>query len=146
MNHRRKIIQITAVFLFITVISMFFCCAPKDPAVIASKVAEEWTANNVDGVSRGIASLVANSNPLVKTAIAMAIEKQINQRIAWEYSHPQKLAEEQYEVITTAYTEIELPLLGNYKVSVNYNLEIDTKHKQVTDANMDVSSFAMRKQ
>ena len=146
MNHKRKFIQITSVLLFISVISIFFCCAPKDPAVIASKVAEEWTSNNVDGVSRSIANLVTNSNPLVETAIAMAIEKEINQRIAWEYSHPQKLAEERYEVITTAYTEIELPLLGSYRVSLNYNLEIDTKHKQVIDAKMDVSSFAMRRQ
>lgn len=145
MNHKRQIIRITSVFLFIAVISVFFCCAPKDPADIASKVAKEWTSNNVNDVSRGMASLIANSNPLVETAIAMGIGKEINQRIAWEYSQPQKLAEERYQVVTTAYTELELPLLGSYKISVNYNLEVDTKNKQVIGANMDVSSFAMKK-
>ena len=146
MNHKGKIIRITSVFLFITVLSIFYSCAPKNPADIASKVAEEWASSNVDDVSRSIAGLIVNSNPLVEAAVGMAIAKEINQRIAWEYSHPQKLAEERYEVVTTAYAEIELPLLGRYKVSVNYNLEIDTKHKQVIGADVDVSSFALRKQ
>jgi len=124
---------------------MFCFCAPKDPAVIASEVAEEWTSTNVDSVSKNIANLVANDNPLVEKAIALSIANKINDRISWEYSPPQKLAEEQYAVVATAYSEIELPLLGNYRVSVNYNLEIDTKLKQVMAANMDASSFAIRK-
>jgi len=146
MNHKGETIQVTSVFLCIIVTSMFCCCcAPKDPASIASKVAEEWASNNVDGVSRSIAGLVANSNPLIETAIAMTIAKRINQRIAWEYSPPHKLAEDRYEVVTTAYSEIELPLLGSYRVSLNYNLEIDTDLKQVIGTNMDASSFAMSK-
>jgi hypothetical protein len=145
MKHRRQIVQIAYSLLLTGVMSILFCCAPQDPAVIASKVAQEWASNNVDGVSRSIAGLVDNSNPLIERAVSMTIAKQINQRIAWEYSPPEKLAEERYEVVATAYSEVELPLLGNYRVSVNYTLEIDTKLKQVIDANMEVSSFAIKK-
>jgi len=49
-------------------------------------------------------------------------------------------------VIATAYSEIEMPLLGIHGVSVNYNLEIDTEQKQVLSADIDASSFALRKQ
>jgi hypothetical protein len=146
MNRKGKIIQLASIFLVITVISIFFCCAPKDPAVIAIEVAEEWASNNVNDVSKNIAGLVANSNPLIEAAVAMALGQQINQKMSWEYSNPQKLAEERYGLVATAYSEIELPLLGSYKVSVNYNLEIDTKLKQVISANMDASSFAIIKQ
>ena len=146
MNQKGKIIGFTSVFLFIMIICLFCCCAPKDPADIARKVAEEWASNNVDDVSRSVAGLIVDSSPLFEKAVAMAIEKAINQRIAWEYSHPKKLAEERYEVVTTAYAEIEFPLLGSYRVSVNYDLEIDTRQKQVISADMDVGSFALRKQ
>ncbi|HEX75748.1 MAG TPA: hypothetical protein G4O12_04105 [Dehalococcoidia bacterium] len=146
MNHKGKFIQITYILVFIGVISIFFCCAQKDPAVIASEVAEGWVVNNVDSVSKSIAGLVVNESPLFEKVVAMTIEKEISQRIAWEYSKPQKIAEDRYEVVTTAYTGIALPLLGNYKVSVNYNLIIDTKNKQVLDADIDVSSFALSKQ
>jgi hypothetical protein len=146
MTHKSKFIQINYIFLLITLISIFFGCAPKDPAAIASKVAVEWSANNIDVISKSIAGLIINDNPLIGTAITMGISKEINQRIAWEYATPRKLAEDKYGVVTTAYTEIELPLLGKYKVSVNYNLEIDTKEKRIISADMDASSFAMIKQ
>jgi hypothetical protein len=146
MSSKGIIIRFTYIILFITVVSVLCCCAPKDPAEIANKLAQEWASNNVDSVSSSIANLVANNNPLVEKAITMVIAKEINQRIAWEYSQPQKLAEQQYKVVATASSAIELPLLGSYKVSVNYNLEIDIKQKQVTSANIDAGSFAMRKQ
>jgi len=146
MNHKRKIAQGTYIFLFITIISVFFCCTPEEPAEIASTLAKEWTLKNVDSVSRSIAGLVANSNPLIETAITMVIAKEINQRITWQYSQPEKLAEERYRVVITASSKMEIPLLGSYKVSVNYNLEIDTRSRQVTSANIDAGSFAMGRQ
>ena len=146
MNHNGKIIQITSILLCIILASIFCRCAPKDQANIASKLAQDWASNNVDSVSKSIASLVVNNNPLLQTVIGTAITKEINQRIAWEYSHPRKLAEERYEVIATAYAVIELPLLGSYKISVNYNLEIDTKNKKIISSNIDAGSFAMKKQ
>jgi hypothetical protein len=146
MNHKGKIVQLTSVFLFITVISIFFCCAPKDPAAIASKVAEDWASNNVNDVSKSIAGLVVNNNPLLQTVVGTAITNEINQRIKWEFSYPQKIEEDQYTVIATAYAIIGLPLFGSYILSVNYNLAVDAKNKKVISSNIDAGSFAMQKQ
>jgi len=146
MKHKEKIVQITYVLLLIGVISIFSGCAPKDPAAIALKVAQEWSANNVDEVAENIAGLVAKDNPVIKMATTMAIEQEISKRIAWEFSNPQKIGEEQYGVVATAYTVISVPVLGNYKVSVDYNLEIDTKEKQVIESDMDASTFSLVKQ
>ncbi|MBN1374855.1 MAG: hypothetical protein JXA01_01730 [Dehalococcoidia bacterium] len=87
-----------------------------------------------------------SNNPLMETAITTVITNEINQRIAWEYAAPQKLAEDTYGVVTTAYTEIDLSLLGKYKVSVDYNLSIDTREKQVLSADMDAGSFTVTRQ
>ena len=146
MNHKGKFTQIAYILVFIGVISVFFSCAQKDPTVVASEVAEEWAANNVDNMSESITGLVVSENPLFEKIVAMTIEKEIGQRIAWKCSRPQKIEENRYEVVVTAYTEIALSLLGNYKVSVNYDLIIDTENKQVLDADIDVSSFALSKQ
>ena len=146
MNYKGKFTQIAYILVFIGVISVFFSCAQKDPAVIATEVAEEWVANNVDNMSESITGLVVSENPLFEKIAAMTIEKEIGQRIDWKYSRPQKIEENRYEVVVTAYTEIALPLLGNYKVSVNYDLIIDTENEQVLDADMDASSFALSKQ
>ena len=146
MISKNKFIHIVQALLIVTVICIFFGCSPRDPAEIASEVAREWTSNNIDVVSKGIAGQVVGNNPLLETTIAVAISNEIKQRITWEYSQPNKLDKYKYVVITTASTQIEIPLLGNYKVSLNYNLEIDTENKHILAADMDARSFAMTEQ
>jgi hypothetical protein len=146
MDNQRRFIHITSIFLFITVIGVLCCCAPRDPAVTAGEVAREWAKNNAGEISKSISTLVADNNPLAAAAISMVISKEINQRIAYEYSVPRKLAEDRYQVLTTAYAVIEIPVLGKFKVSVNYNLEIDTRQKKVLSANIDPGSFSMQQQ
>ena len=143
---KNKFIHIVQALLIVTVICIFFGCSPRDPAEIASEVAREWTSNNIDVVSKGIAGQVVGNNPLLETTIAVAISNEIKQRITWEYSQPNKLDKYKYVVITTASTQIEIPLLGNYKVSLNYNLKIDTENKHILAADMDARSFAMTEQ
>ena len=143
---KNKFIHIVQALLIVTVICIFFGCSPRDPAEIVSEVAREWTSNNIDVVSKGIAGQVVGNNPLLETTIAVAISNEIKQRITWEYSQPNKLDKYKYVVITTASTQIEIPLLGNYKVSLNYNLKIDTENKHILAADMDARSFAMTEQ
>ena len=119
MINKERPIYIVQALIVITLICMVFGCSPKDPAEIASKVARDWTANNLDGVSKGIAGQVAGNNPLLETTIAAIMSNEIKQRITWEYSQPNKLDEDKYRVIATASTQIEITLLGNYKVSLN---------------------------
>ena len=146
MKRGEKIIQIAYTVLFIGVIVLVTGCSPRDPASIALKVAQEWAADNIDEVAGNVADLVAKDNPIVQAAATMAIEQEINERIAWEFSNPQKVGEELYGVVATAYTIINVPVLGDYRISVDYNLEIDTKEKQVIAADMDASSFSFVKQ
>ena len=145
-SRKRTVIQISAAFIILIVLSMLYCCAPKDPADTAGEIAREWAKNNVEDISKNISVLVAENNPIAAAAISMVVSSEINKRIEYEYSAPLKLAEDRYEVITTAYADFDIPVLGTYRASVNYNLEIDTKQKQVTAANLDPGSFAMHQQ
>jgi hypothetical protein len=140
--------------IFTTIISLIVIgavimlpgCAGKDPSVIAVEVSREWAANNVDSVSKSIASLIAKDSPIFKTIVAKTIEKDINDRLAWKFSEPRKVTEDLYEVVATAYTEIDLSILGTYLASIDYNLTIDTKNKVVITADIDPSSFSLTRQ
>lgn len=141
-----RFIYIGKALLVLIIICMFFNCSPKDPAEIASQVAREWAANNIDTISKDIANQVAGNNPLLEITVGAAISNEIKQRIVWEYAVPNKLAENRYGVAATALTLMEIPLLGNYKISLNYNLEIDTQEKRVIKADIDTGSFTITKQ
>lgn len=143
---QKRFIRYIQVLLVLTCICTFFSCSPKDPPEIAREVARGWTENNIESISKSISAQVADNNPLVATAIAAAISNEIKQRISWQYSQPEKLSEDRYGVIAKASVPLEIPLLGNYHISLNYNLVIDTSNKQVLNATMDTGSFAMTKQ
>jgi len=146
MKYRMIILRVVSVLILASLVFKCFGCAPEDPSVIAGKVAKEWANNNVDSVSESIIDLVAQGNPVAQMAMSVTVKNEIKRRIVWEYSTPVKLGEERYKVIATAYTVIDLPVLGSYKASLNYNLEIDTEHRQVISADMNPSSFALSKQ
>lgn len=138
----------TTIILLIVIVTVIMLpgCAGKDPSVIASEVAREWAADNVDSVSKNIASLIAKDSPIFKTIVAKTIEKDINDRLAWKFSEPRKTAEDRYEVVATAYTEIDLSIVGTYLASIDYDLTIDTKNKIVITADMEPSSFSLTRQ
>lgn len=146
MTGKIKFNQASHILLFIILTNVLSSCAPSEPAGIAANLAKEWTTNNIDSVSKGIAAQVVRNNPLLEATISAVISNEIKYRITWGYSKPRKTDGDRYEVITTAAIPVEIPVLGSYKISVNYNLQIDTKAKRVLSADMDAGSFAMTKQ
>jgi hypothetical protein len=146
MKHKGIVILLVTIFVCIGAIPLLSGCAPKDPADIAAKVAEEWAENNVDSVSKSIAGLSANKSALFEKIVAMAIEKQIKDRLSWEFSTPRKISESRYEVIVTAYTSIDMAIMGTQKVSVDHILTIDTEKELVLNAELDPGSFSFKKQ
>jgi len=144
-KRKRIICCIASVSILLTAFINIAGCANEDPAEIANKVAMEWAENNVHIVADNIAGLIASDNPLVKAALSMTVSAEIKDRISWEYSVPRRLADDRYEVTATAYTVLEVPVLGTYRISVNYILEIDTANRKVTNASLDPGSFSMQK-
>ncbi len=144
MMKNKKALSIIILLLVITGITIVLPgCAKKDPAVIAAEVAREWASGNIGNVSKNIAEQVASDSPIFKTIVAKTIEKDINAKLNWKYSQPRKVAEDRYEVVATAYTDIDLSLMGMYTASIDYDLTIDTKNKEVITADMDPGSFAL---
>jgi hypothetical protein len=146
MNYRKKIFIILVSLVIAGAMLIQPGCSGKDPAVIAAEVAAEWGVGNIGSVSKSIAGLAASDSPLFKTVIAKTIEKDINDQISWKYSEPRMSSEDRYEVVATAYTNVDLSIMGMYTVSVGYDLLIDTANKEVVTADMDPGSFAMVKQ
>ena len=146
MKYKGIVILLVTIFICIGTVPLLSGCAPKDPAAIATKVAEEWAENNIDSVAKSIAGLSADRSALFEKIVEMAIEKKIKERLSWEISTPRKISEDRYEVIVTAHAPIDMALMGTYKASVNHILTIDTENEMVLDAELDPGSFAFKKQ
>ena len=146
MKYKRIFILTISIIIFIIALPVIPGCSQKDPAIIATEVAKEWASQNIDTVSKSIAGLIVSESPLFTKIVATTIENKINQNISWEFSEPQKMAEDRYEVTATAYTDTELSLLGTYEISLDYDLTIDTGNRQVLNADVDVSSFRLTEQ
>jgi hypothetical protein len=86
----------------------------------------------------------ADRSALFEKIVAMAIEKQIKDRLSWEFSTPRKISEGRYEVIATAYTSIDMAIMGTQKVSVDHILTIDTENELVLNAELDPGSFSFK--
>jgi hypothetical protein len=142
-KNKKALFTIVLSLLVIGTAIMLPGCAKKDPAVIAAEVAREWASGNIDNVSKNIAEQVASDSPIFKTIVAKTIEKDINSKLNWKYSEPRKIGEDRYEVVATAYTDIDLAIMGMYTASIDYDLTIDTKNKKVITADMDPGSFAL---
>ena len=129
---------------------------------IASDVARQWTRDKVHEVSADIAEIVTDeitqrmepgvTTSVVKVALekmaASVIEGQITETIRWSYSEPEKKADSQYEVVTTASVTIVVPIpLADdkiYDASIDFRLNVDTEIEEVTERYIDLSSVQFK--
>ena len=129
---------------------------------IASDVARQWTRDKVHEVSADIAEAVTDgitqglepgvTTSVVKVALekmaSSVIEDQINASIRWTYSEPEKKADSQYEVVTTASVTIVVPIPLNddkiYDASIDIRLNVDIENEEVTERHIDLSSVQFK--
>lgn len=145
-SHFRIFSAVVALSLVLSIVICGFGCGQGDPSAIAADVAKKWTAENIDRISKDLTGMIVKDNPLLKTIAASTLEGEISKMINWSYSAPEERAPGLYSVITTAYSDVEFPVMGTYRVSLSYDLTIDTEAKQVQKATPDINSFSFVKQ
>ena len=137
---RNKVI--IAVLLFVIVLSpvALSCSGPGSAAI---NVAKGWTGDeaNLVSMSSDLADLVIENIPGVNPVQKMNIKNQIAGKLSWHYSAAE-LDANSYSVIAAAtVTTLNIPLVGIYDFSVDYQLTIDTAGKEVSSSTIDESSF-----
>ena len=137
--------RLTVALLFLLSVLLVLGCSARDPSTLALEIADEWATENIDKISKDLTASIVNDNPLLKTVAAAAVEKEISKRVSWEYSRPVEVGPDLYEVVATAYSDIELPVMGLYRISLCYYLTIDIEQRRVLDASADMQSFTFRK-
>ncbi len=120
------------------------CGGGEKPEDIAREVAEEWTAQSIDLVSREAAQLVLGEIPLATGLAAGAIAGQIRDGLEWSYETPSRQSDRVYSVTAMAATtiRIDLPLLDprSYTASVPFTLNVDIEDRTVTSWNVRTPS------
>ena len=134
---------IIAVLLLVIVLSpVTLNCS--GPSSIARDVAEEWThdEDNVVSISEELANLVLENIAGVAPVQKLNIKNQIGGKLFWQYSKASELAANSYTIIATANVQIlNIPLVGIFNISADYQLTIDTAARVVSDWEIDESSF-----
>ena len=136
---RNKVI--IAVLLFVIVLSPVALSCKTGGAI---GVAKDWTKDedNIASISNDIADLVVENIPGVNPVQHISIKNQIGGKTSWHYSEASELAENSYSVIATAtVTLLNIPLVGIFGVTVDYQLTIDTAGQEVSSWTLDESSF-----
>ena len=129
---------------------------------VAADVARQWTKEKVNEVSADIAEVVTDGithgmEPGVVTTVVKAtlektatsvIEDQITDTVQWIYSEPEKTADSQYKVVTTAFVTITIPIPladdKTYDGSLDIKLTVNTKNKEVTERDIVLSSVQIK--
>lgn len=138
---RNKIILV--VLLFVIVFSpVALSCSSLGST--AKGVAKEWTgdADNVVFISNDLAELVIENIPGVNPVQQLNLKNQIAGKLFWNYSEATELAENSYSVTATAAVSIlNIPLVGIFGISADYQLTIDTAEQEVSDWTLVTGSF-----
>ena len=124
----------------ITLITVSCCSSPGSGAI---GVAKEWTKDeaNIVSISNDLADLVIENIPGVNPVQKMNIKNQIAGKLSWHYSAAE-LDANSYSVIAVAtVTTLNIPLVGIYDFSVDYQLTIDTAGQEVSSSTLDEGSF-----
>lgn len=116
-----------------------------DPVKIATSVAKEWTAKNMDSISQQIADAAITDNALLAKVAAALIKQQIKNHTEWTYSTPAKISDNVYKVIPHAVSNFSITLVGSFTIAVDFQLTIDTAQKQVTNSSIDIGSLSVTK-
>jgi hypothetical protein len=114
---------------------------------IALQVAKDWTGESISNIAEDIADAVTLGIPVLSNLAKPLIEEQIRANVHWSYSTPVKRADSRYDVVSTASVPIviDIPFISTtYDVSVDYDLDIDTKERQVVDSQLNLSSLSVR--
>ena len=126
------------------------CGGGESKEEIASRVAREWLKTNVQELVDEVVDLVIGEVPVVSQLASGILSGQILEKldnIAWQYSAPMRRSEDRYQVVATASAEIEieLPLIGTrvYKVSLPFNLDVDTEDESVVSWLPDVTAASV---
>ena len=111
------------------------CGGGENKEDFASEVARTWVSDSIDEVIDEVVELVAGETPVVSQIAGGVLSEQIRNNVSWEYSTPEREAEDRYQVIAIASVavDIDIPILGTktYAASLPFALDVDTDAETV---------------
>ena len=108
----------------------------------ALEAAHSWAEGNTQTVVSEVVAFIASGIPGA-SLLDDVIAEQVVKLLTWEFSDPVKTGDENYSVLATVSTsvELDLPVVGEkeYTASLPFNLRVDAGTGEVTGWSPDVS-------
>lgn len=103
-------------------------------------IAERWVEDEIYSVSSQIADWLVDDSPVFQGIAASVISDLIRDNIRWEFSRPKKMDASTYQLIATGRSTVNIPLIGEYTISADFELLIDMNQERVVDSTFDITS------
>ena len=108
----------------------------------ALEAAQNWAEENTQTVVSEVVAFIASGIPGA-SLLDDVIAEQVVKLLTWDFSDPVKTGDENYSVLATVSTsvELDLPVVGEkgYKASLPFNLRVDAGAGEVTGWSADIS-------
>ena len=117
--------------LLIMVASLAAACSSPSYDQKALEIAEAWSQNSVDAVTKEVADLVLDDSPALANLGGSILADQIQERINWDYSVPSCDSDGRCTLTATVQTTINInvPLVMDKTVTVSFPFALDIDAK-----------------
>ena len=127
----------TLFLALLIVVALAGCGGGESNEGKALRIAQEWAASRPEPVVGAVVDLFLGNVPIVSGLARNKITDQVNKQLTWEYSEPQRVSGNIYQVTATVSTEakFEVPIFGSraYQASLPFNLQVDLESGTVKE-------------
>ena len=140
---RASIMRAAAIVALVSLTCILACGGGEsEEKARALEAAQSWAEENTQTVASEVVAFIASGIPGA-SLLDGVIAEQVVKLLTWEFSDPVKTGDENYSVLATVSTsvELDLPVVGEkgYKASLPFNLRVDAGTGEVTGWSPDVS-------
>ena len=136
-----------AIVAVVLVLAVFQGGNGKSESERALDAAQQWTQDGIDDVSEDIVKFAIGEIPLVAELVAELLEDRINDVLTWEYSMPEMVTSDIYQLTaeSTVSLEFTLPIIGQkiFDIVIPIDLTVDVNRVEVTEASFNISDASI---
>jgi len=110
----------------------------------AKDIVRHWEKSQVSNIANELVRIIPDQIPFLRDVASTSLGGILNKNLTFFISEPEEVSGDIYEIIDTARVNVGpgIPFIGKkFSFSINYNIKVDVKAKQVVEAKPDLSSL-----
>jgi len=110
----------------------------------ARGIVKHWEKSQISNITSELVRIIPNSVPFLREVASGSLSGIINKNLSFSTSEPEEVSSNLYQITDVVRVKVGpgIPFIGKqFSVSLNYNIKVDVKVKEVVEAKPDISSL-----